>query len=463
MKYYLLAASVLFASGADVVDANMVDYVNTSVDPTIEIAQKIPELMKVYGVSGLAATAVKGDKVLFSQGFGVTSDGQSYSSSTSCGLYSATKVLASLTYANLAKDGRINMEGELADYIEDAPEAWRKIPFYRLLNHTSGITMAVNKSWFGELVSNPSTQNADIYQKVRDIPLDYKPGEFSRYRQSGYAVAEMILKNKLGVSFADIALEYLTSPANMTNTKHPSVSDDSQPAFLLSAGGFVTTADDMSKLFIGINNGAVIAPQEWKAFLLNQDYRFKDYSLGSLIEERDGILTMGHSGGGARANIRYAPDEKVGVMICTDDRSNKGLAIPLARMLMHEIVTGEVPPLPLLTAFGDYKAMNGVDIISVYKQAKERADGYDFSDAEALLNNIGYTFLSDKRVEDAIQVFKLNVQEHPNSGNVYDSLGEAQLTAGDKLGALASYQQAVALDPHNQGAAKAVKKLLQEK
>ncbi|MCK0068475.1 serine hydrolase [Kordiimonas laminariae] len=463
MKYYLLGASALFALEANIASAHAANYLDAAVDPVIETVKKIPELMKVYGVSGLAVTAVKEDRVLFSQGFGVTASGQSYSSSTSCGLYSATKVLASLTYANLAKDGRINMEGELADYIEDAPEAWQDIPFYRLLNHTSGITMAVNKDWFGELASNPATQNADIYQKVRDIPLDYKPGEFSRYRQSGYAVAEMILKNQLDASFADLVHEYLTTPADMTNTKHPSVLDDSQPAFLLSAGGFVTTVDDMAKLFIGINNAKVIAPQKWKAFLLNQDYLFKDYSLGSLIEERDGILTVGHSGGGARANIRYAPDEQTGVMVCTDDRSNKGLAIPLARMLMHELVTGEVPPMPLLTAFGDYKAMNGADIISVYKQAKERVDGYDFSDAEALLNNIGYTFLSDKRVEDAIQVFKLNVQEHPNSGNVYDSLGEAQLTAGDKLAALASYQQAVALNPHNQGAAKAVKKLLQEK
>ena len=462
MKYCLLGALALCTLEAGAVSAHAANYVSTSTDEALETTKKIPELMKVYGVSGLAVTAVKGEQVLFSKGFGVTSDGQAYSSSTSCGLYSATKVLASLTYANLAKEDRINLESELADYIDDVPEAWRDIPFYRLLNHTSGITMAVNKDWFGELAADPTTQNEDIYQKVRDIPLDYKPGEYSRYRQSGYAVAEMILRTRLGVSFADLAQEYLTSPADMTNTKHPGVADDSQPAFLLSAGGFVTTAEDMAKLFIGINNGAVIAPQEWKEFLLNQDYLFQDYSLGSLIEEREGILTMGHSGGGARANVRYAPDAQAGVMVCTDDRSNKGLAISLARMLMHELVKGEMPPMPLLTVFGDYKAMNGIDIASAYQQAKADGGRYDLSDAEPLLNLIGYTFLSDKKIEDAIKVFRLNVEEHPNSGNVYDSLGEALLSSGDKAGALASYKKAVSIDPANQNAAKIIKKLLEE-
>jgi len=42
---------------------------------------------------------------------------------------------------------------------------------------------------------------------------------------------------------------------------------------------------------------------------------------------------------------------------------------------------------------------------------------------------------------DAIQVFKLNVEDHPQSSNVYDSLGEAYLVDGDKALAIANYQR----------------------
>ena len=120
---------------------------------TSELAtvKQIPSLMQAFEVDGLAVTAVAGDKVLVSAGFGVATDGDAFTSTSSCGLYSATKVLASLTYARLAQDGRIDLNAPLGEYLEDAPDDWRGIPFYRLLNHTSGITMAVNKPAFGKL------------------------------------------------------------------------------------------------------------------------------------------------------------------------------------------------------------------------------------------------------------------------------------------------------------------------
>ena len=459
MKYYLLSALVLSSINAGAIEHGVGQLAAEEGVPELSTISKIPDLMAVYGASGLALTAVVEDKIVFSGGFGSTADGKPYSSSTSCGLFSATKVLASLTYANLASDGRINPDAALARYIEDVPEAWAEIPFYRLLNHTSGITMAVNKGWFGALASNPGSGNSDIYHKLKQLPLDYAPGEHSRYRQSGYAVAELILESQLDASFSDLVASYIIEPANMTDTKHPAVSDPRYPALLLSAGGFVTTADDMAKLFVGINTGEVISPNAWKNFILKKGYRFDNYSLGSLIEEQDGILTIGHSGGGARANIRYAPDERTGVMICTDDRDTKRLAISLARMLMHELVKKEEPPLPLLMLFGDYSSKTGADIVSTYKSAKRQGSKYDSSDAEILLNSIGYSFLARNQHKDAIEVFELNVSEHPKSANTYDSLGEALLASGDEQGALIRYKQALAINPDNENAATIIKKL----
>lgn len=429
---------------------------------TLSTVDQIPALMAAYDVDGLAVTAVAGDETLISEGFGVTGDGIAYDASSSCGLYSATKMLASLTYANLVKDDRIDLNTPLGDYIADVPTDWKTIPFYRLLNHTSGITMVVNKPEFGTVMSNPASGNADIYQFVKDLPLDYQPGEYSRYRQSGYAVAEMILKDRLGADFDTLVDQYITVPAGMTDTGHPSRIDENEPSFLMSAGGYRTTADDMSRLFLGLNSGAIIQPADWKKLLLDDSYLFDDYSLGIITENRNGVLTLGHSGGGARANIRYAPDEKVGVMVCTDDTQNNNLAITLARMLIDEITSGEAPLTPIRMALMGHQDMTGAEIAAAYKAAADQTDRYDLSGSEAMLNRIGYELLGQEQAEDAIAVFSLNAEIFPQSANTHDSLGEAYRAAGRIDDAIASYERVLAVKPDFPSAVTALEEMRAE-
>ncbi|MEL7450522.1 MAG: serine hydrolase [Pseudomonadota bacterium] len=427
--------------------------------PELATVRQIPELMGAFKVDGLAVTAVAGDEVLVSSGFGVQANGDAFTSTSTCGLYSATKVLASLTYARLAQDGRIDLDAPLGEYLADAPDDWREIPFFRLLNHTSGITMVVNKPEFGDIASNPQAGNEDIYRMVRDAPLDYEPGQYSRYRQSGYAVGEVILENRLGTSFDALVEQYITVPAGMTSTAHPSTSDKTQPPLLLSAGGYETTADNMAQLFLSLNNGAVIDASDWKNLLLDEAYVVNDYSLGNITETRNGVLTLGHRGGGARANIRYAPDQKVGAMVCTDDTRNNELAISLANMLIREITSGEIPQSPLLVALAGYEAMTGAEVVAAYKAAAVQGSRYDMADSEALLNRIGYSFLSREQTRDAIDVFSLNAELFPASPNTHDSLGEALLASGKPAAALLRYRKALTLDPDSANARAMVEKI----
>lgn len=414
--------------------------------------------MAAHRVDGLAVAAVAGDEVLIADGFGAMEGGQPYTATSACGLYSATKVLASLTYAKLAQDQLIDLNAPLGQYLEDAPDAWQPIPFYRLLNHTSGITMAVNKPEFESIAADPESGNSDIYHLVKTLPLDYEPGEFSRYRQSGYAVGELIVSDQLGVDFDDLVTRYITEPAGMTMTTHPAKDDEHQPAIIMSAGGYETSAQDMARMFLGINNGTVIDPTYWKRFLLDERHLFNDYSLGSVIEEKHDVLSLGHSGGGARANVRYAPDERVGVMVCTDSVQNNWLAIALARMLIQEITSGEAPPMPLLVALADHGEMTGQEVVTAYHEAVQ-ADRYDTSGSEALLNAIGYSFLAEGQPRDAIDVFKLNTQLFSDSPNTYDSLGEALFENGAIADALAQYQKVLTLDPDNSHARAMIEKI----
>lgn len=62
---------------------------------------------------------------------------------------------------------------------------------------------------------------------------------------------------------------------------------------------------------------------------------------------------------------------------------------------------------------------------------------------EADLNILGYTYMNGNKMKEAIEVFESNVKAHPESWNVYDSLGEALQKKGDKSGAIKNYEKAL--------------------
>ena len=62
---------------------------------------------------------------------------------------------------------------------------------------------------------------------------------------------------------------------------------------------------------------------------------------------------------------------------------------------------------------------------------------------EALVNELGYQYLHANSVDAAIQVFRFNTEEYPQSANVWDSLAEALERAGKNEEALASYRRAL--------------------
>ena len=77
----------------------------------------------------------------------------------------------------------------------------------------------------------------------------------------------------------------------------------------------------------------------------------------------------------------------------------------------------------------------------------EKAADYDLGETE--LNTLGYQLLyGDKSASDAVAIFHLNITEHPNSSNAFDSLGEAY-AAAESEGAIRSYRTALKLDPTN--------------
>ncbi len=75
-----------------------------------------------------------------------------------------------------------------------------------------------------------------------------------------------------------------------------------------------------------------------------------------------------------------------------------------------------------------------------------------YSADEAQLNGLGYKLLAAGKLDEAVALFRLNVQSFPRSSNVYDSLGEAYLAHGDRDSARVNYQKSLELDPQSTSA-----------
>lgn len=76
---------------------------------------------------------------------------------------------------------------------------------------------------------------------------------------------------------------------------------------------------------------------------------------------------------------------------------------------------------------------------------KEEPEAWDFSEPQ--LNALGYAALGHGNTEAALAAFRLNAERFPESANVWDSLGDGLVEAGELEEAREAYRRALAIDP----------------
>jgi predicted alpha/beta superfamily hydrolase len=87
-----------------------------------------------------------------------------------------------------------------------------------------------------------------------------------------------------------------------------------------------------------------------------------------------------------------------------------------------------------------------------YKKQSE-IYGCPMKPEESLVNNYGYRFLRrENDIDKALEFFKKNIENYPQSANAYDSYAEALLVKGDKKNAMINYEKAFQMDPTNTAA-----------
>jgi uncharacterized protein len=113
------------------------------------------------------------------------------------------------------------------------------------------------------------------------------------------------------------------------------------------------------------------------------------------------------------------------------DENHGSVVLPAYYAGLRKTFAGWTPP-----ASG-----NIADLESHYRRLSGRF-GYEIKPPEATFNQIGYQLLRANRLDEAISAFRKNVENHPNSANVYDSLAEALEKNGQLKQAAENYEKA---------------------
>lgn len=97
------------------------------------------------------------------------------------------------------------------------------------------------------------------------------------------------------------------------------------------------------------------------------------------------------------------------------------------------------------------------EIIEIIRTQSPDKPVYDIS--ENAINVLGYYLMDEKRLHEALKIFKLGTELYPDGYNIYDSYGECLYKLQDYKNSIKAYQRALELNPDNESSKKMLKYL----
>ncbi len=454
-------------------------------------AKQIDELLSKYNEYRLffgSALVADDNKVIFKRGYGLANVEWNIPNApdTRFRLGSITKQFTSMLIMQLVAEGKIKLDGKLSDYLPYyRKDTGDQITIEMLLTHTSGIPSYTSRPDFFEKVSKTFYQPDAFVKEYCSGDLEFAPREKFLYNNSGYFILGAIIEKVTGHSYEAVLTSRILQPLGMKHSGydwHQSIIEKRASGYDKTTTGFKNAPWlDMSLPYAA---GSLYATVEdlfiWDQALRTEkllpktymDEIFKgrvdafggQYAYGWAVDKKKigekEYDVISHGGGINGFNtINYRIPEKGQIVILF---SNAGDA-PLGEMTdkIIAIMNGAKaqPPLKSLTQqMAQIIAKEGSEAASK-KFPELKKDTLRFTLSEGEMNQLGYEYLGENKIADAIAVFKMNVEAFPKSFNVYDSYAEALLKSGDKEGAIVHYQKSLELNPRSQSGIKALKDL----
>ncbi len=400
---------------------------------------------------------------------------------------SITKSFTAMVILQLAAEGKLQLDDPLSKHLPDyRKDTGERVTITHLLNHTSGIPSYTSAEAFRADSRNPYGV-AEFVKKACSGDLAFEPGTKYAYNNSGYYLLGAIIEKLTGQTYAQAVQQRIFGPLGMKDSgfdvsatvlprrasgyepvpggyANAPYLDMSQP---YAAGSLYSTVEDLYRWDRALYLDTLLpAPLKQKMFTPGLEHYGFGWTIHSLRLHDGKTETPGifHSGGinGFSTLLVRAPGRKE-VVILLDNTSRGGSLQEIASGVLS-ILHG-VTPRPAREPIGEVmlatlEKSSAAEAIATYRALKKTKEAqYDFAESE--LNRAGYRLLRAGRVQEAIELFKLNVEAFPTAANCYDSLGEAYAASGNKELAIQNYRRSLELDPKNGNAVKVLQRLEQ--
>jgi CubicO group peptidase (beta-lactamase class C family) len=448
-------------------------------------AEKIDQLISLYNkygeFNGSALVADNG-RVILKKGYGLANMEWNIPNTpdTKFRLGSITKQFTATLILQLVEQGKIKLDAKVTDYLPDyRKDTGAKVTIHNLLSHTSGIPNYTALPGFFQNVSrNPFTVD-DFIKKYASGDLEFEPGTKFVYSNTNYFLLGAIVEKVTGRKYEQVLKERIFDPVGMKHTGYDHWSTildqratgytrtpagyENAPYLDMSipyaAGSLYSTVEDLYLWDQALYGDQVLSAASkdmmFKANLNDYGYGFfmRKISLGPNKFQVPVIEHNGGINGFATTIVRMADHKRLVVLL---DNTEQGQYLDQIATRVMSILYDqpyEAPKRPiadlLLSAIVTKDVASG---IKQYRELKAGPSAGEYNFAETELNSLGYRLLQMRKIADAIEIFKLNIEMYPQSANVYDSLGEAYRAHGDKDLAVANYQKSLELDPKNTNA-----------
>ncbi|WP_452227786.1 serine hydrolase [Lacinutrix sp. MEBiC02404] len=453
---------------------------------------QITKLINTYtaykSFNGSVLIAEKG-KIIYKKGFGFANMEWDIpnTSATKHRLGSISKQFTGMLILQLAEAGKIDLQAPITKYLPDYPKATGDIiTTHHLLTHTSGIPNYTSfPDFFKNKSRDPYTPTAFV-KEFSEMDLDFTPGEQFSYSNSGYFLLGVLIEKISGKSYEQMLQEKIFTPLQMkgsgfdhhaTILKHRATGYEKQGGDFVNAsyldmsipyaaGSLYATAEDLYLWDQALYTNQLLSKASMDLFFGehikagNGHYGY-GWFIGSesIGNTEESVEAISHGGGinGFNTLITRVPSDKSLIVLL----NNTGGA-PLSEMarairgILYD-KTYDFPKKSVATAFSNAIESKGIDAAILYYNTIKSSSDYDVDESD--MNAVGYQLLQSEKIDQAITVFKLIVDEFPKSFNAYDSYAEALMTQGNKEQAIVNYKKSVEINPNNQNGIDYLKKL----
>lgn len=452
--------------------------------------------MQKRKIPGLQLAVVRHGKIIKTGNYGLANiqDSIPVSSKTVFTINSITKAFTGVAIVQLMEAGKLKLDSPISEYLTDLPGTWKPVTVQQLLSHTSGIPYIVDEEESVLITANAE----EAWKKVLLLPNEFKPGEKFSYNQTNYLLLGRIIDNLSGMSFQEFITKEQLVKVGMTNTIKSGFGATkdivanaacsyqyskgklnnmffSFPPFLQTAAGMSSTAKEVAEWIIALQKLQLLKQPSsltalWTPAVLNNgeiggfSSLLNGYAAGWPVVKRKDHPALAPVGGGRSAVFVY-PNDDLSIIVLTN------LSGGSPDVFIDELAGLFIPDMKEANGFGLSASVKSLKMVLDkvgYKNAIEevkklRKKNHDFKLTEKEINSWGYKLISQKKINDALEIFKLNVYLYPTSANAFDSLGEIYAELSDTELSIKNYEQSLKLNPQNKNADQQIRKLRSNK